>query len=466
MLSYRGLTNSSGTELSVRRKAAIKKAFKRLDPLGSGAVKLDDVFRTLAMAPILTADGRQELTSRFGALATQGADGSRLLTFAAFMSYYVEVASGIRSESDFEQLLEAHWGYFEVSDILAAFQRQLTLTGLSIAFKDYAQPGDFANMTSKDFDACIKRVGLLLRPEDLQRLWGAFFNPGSGIGLSELKEQLVNPRPETPVPMSRGLGPMDGPLPLGASTSPGSTSMPPLTNGGSTVAATPSAAASAPPPLHQDPGIHAALGQMQAELHDLKSKKQAAAAGAAGSGENGPPPSDADLDAALSRLENNLHKVKTHKAKVEAAAANPPPAIAPVDMPHWEHHKYGHHKITEPAWKPEKTVEDMYGHKHDAAEYHYSTFGAGGHGHHVAHFHLNDYHGLAHHSFKAEEYHKASHGDAAHHGHWVPHLHGIGTADHHGKHSYGNEDYHKHSFGASGHHGHWVPHLHGIGDKK
>eukprot|EP00973_Karenia_brevis_P020171 2767707-Karenia_brevis.AAC.1 len=30
-------------------------------------------------------------------------------------------------------------------------------------------------------------------------------------------------------------------------------------------------------------------------------------------------------------------------------------------------------------------------------------------------------------------------GDKAHHGHWVPHLHGIGTASHHGEHSYAAE---------------------------
>jgi hypothetical protein len=213
-------------------------------------------------------------------------------------------------------------------------------------------------------------------------------------------------------------------------------------------------------PSHEDMKIHAALGQMQTELHHLKTKQsQATTAGETG----GPPPSDGDLDAALSRMEHNLHEIKTHKAKVDAEASKPPPDPPPVDMPHWEHHKYKHHEITDPAWKPDKNITDMYGHKHAASEYHYTNYGAGSHGHHLAHFHLNDYHGLAHHSFKTEEYHKQQYGDAAHHGHWVPHLHGIGTSSHHGEHAYGKEEYHNDMHGAPGHHAHWVPHLHGIG---
>ena len=59
--------------------------------------------------------------------------------------------------------------------------------------------------------------------------------------------------------------------------------------------------------------------------------------------------------------------------------------------------------VTSPAWKPEAKVTDMFGNQHAASEYHYSNFGAGAHGHHLAHYHLNDYHGLAHHSFKPED---------------------------------------------------------------
>lgn len=472
--SHRSLNNASFAssasfrDLSVRRKAAIKKSFKRLDPLGTGAVKLQDALQTLALAPILTANGQRELTARFNSLATPGVDGNAVLSFAAFMSYYVEVSAGINSESDFEQLLEAHWGYFEVSDILAAFQRQLTLTGLSVAFKDFSQSGHFADVNTREFDACLKRVGLLLRAEDLQRVFGAFFQPGpgGGLGLADLKEQLVNPRPETPVPPMRNHGPFSDPV---STISTGRS----LTNGTSTLSPRSlQPLSSAPRPQQEHAVIHQALGQMQAELHELKTKAKRGAPTGSGAvndrGDSGPPANNADLEAAVSRLEGNLHSIKTHKAKVDAAANQPPPAaLYPVDMPHWDHHKYGHHEIAEPAWRPDKSITDMNGQQHDASEYQYNASGAGSHGHHLAHYHLNDYHGLAHDSFKAQEYQKQTHGDASHHGHWVPHLHGIGTASHQGEHGCSNEDYsqdyQKHASGSSDDHSHWVPNLHELG---
>lgn len=480
----RGVDLSSGGalpgELSVRRKAAVKKAFKRLDPLGSGAISLQDAFEALAVAPQLTTAGQEELKQAFTKLASQTGNSGPVLVFAGFLSYYHDVSSGISSESDFEQLLEAHWGYLEVSDIIAALQRQLTLAGLSIAFKGYTEPGQFSGMAAKDFDGCLKRVGLNLRAEDLRRLFGAF-SFGQGLGLGEFKEQLVSPRPETPVPLTRGLqtttpapamtgidaalmpGPPGGLLPAPAPPMP-SLSQPAATL--PPVSSQPVGPGSAALTSKHPAELHAMVGQMEAEMQNLKNKKAAFAASSAQSGTAGPPPKDAELDAALSRMEEHLHNVKVHKAHVDEAAKQQ--AIADLGglavMPHWEHHKYGHHKITAPEWKPDKKITDMYGEQHNASEYHYSNYGAGAHGHHVAHFHLNDYHGLAHHSFKNEEYQKTSHGDKAHHGHWVPHLHGIGLASHHGEHAYGDEEYGKHAYGKPGHHSHWVPHLHGIGN--
>jgi len=244
-----------------------------------------------------------------------------------------------------------------------------------------------------------------------------------------------------------------------------------------------------------DEDLDAMLSKMESHLHHLKTKKATgnAPGGATASAPPLPPPgqqlaagqaaahghghlvhhqppegpvSDADLDATLSRMQNHLNHIKAHKHSPDAkphwdkSSENVPD---PPDMPHWEHHKYGHHKVTAPAWKPGDTVTDMYGHQHAASEYGYSNYGAGAHGHHLSHYHLNDYHGLAHHSFQQQEYHKKQFGDAAHHGHWVPHLHGIGTEGHHGEHSYKQEEFGNQSYGKQGHHSHWVPHLHGLG---
>lgn len=167
--------------------------------------------------------------------------------------------------------------------------------------------------------------------------------------------------------------------------------------------------------------------------------------------------SQAELDAELAKLEGHISKLKAHHSNAASHSAPPPDPLPPVDMPHWEHHKYDHHEITTPAWHAQKMTTDIYGEKHNSNQYGFKVYGAGSHGHHLAHYHLNDYHGLAHHSFKNEEYHKASYGSGGH-GHSVPHLHGMGQANHHGSHAYKGSEYHSQSYGK-----HAVPHLHGIG---
>lgn len=231
-------------------------------------------------------------------------------------------------------------------------------------------------------------------------------------------------------------------------------------------------AASGQKPVEDD-DLDAMLSKMEGHLHHLR-KKQGDASGSQAAGAQvaqqqtalpDGPINDVDLDAALNHMEDHLNKLKSHQ-KVDNATPHwddSEQAPPPVDMPHWEHHKYGHHKITDPAWKPEAQVTDLYGHQHSSAEYGYSTYGAGSHGHHVSHYHLNDYHGLAHHDFKQQEYQKSQFGDKAHHGHSVPHLHGIGTSSHHGEHSYKKSEYSNESYGKE-EHSHWVPHLHHIGE--
>jgi len=159
--------------------------------------------------------------------------------------------------------------------------------------------------------------------------------------------------------------------------------------------------------------LDAELNHLQDRIHHLKrrnaatdsaqnSARQSSApttatvTGAAGAGATGPakgghhfhhvshmehlsedPVSQQDLDAELSSLEGHLHNIKKHQATYAAQAHAAPPPVAPVEMPHWEHHKYGHHQITDPAWKPTASITDIYGHQHKADEFHYNTYGAG-----------------------------------------------------------------------------------------
>lgn len=545
----------------------MKKAFRRLDPTGTGTVLLDEVLLTLSAAPSLTPAAHHEMREAFANMATLGGAGRPVVSYPAFSSYYHELSGGIRSDSDFEQLLQAHWGYLEVHDILASMQKQFCLFGLVSAFQEPAQHGLVGEITLQELEACLKRIGLQPRPDDTQRVYNAFAGPGVGLRLEDLKEQLLAPRPETPSPMvSRelatpqltstsqpaaaissvplrltarqqqeqqehqqhhhpvaatladvsvaaatvvpGVGlpnvavnpapappahlaaaaataaagvtqshPAHSPAQApSAATAGGATVSPPVADA---LAGNALAEAQRPPPGEAD--LDAALQRMEADLHHLRRHHKAAAdvpgkpgvaTGAAPA--SGPtvhshhsqhdqvpdgPISDADMDAALSNLEARLHHIKSHKAP----ATKPPVEMPPIEMPHWEHHKYGHRQQTEPAWKAPEKVTDIYGHQHGSSEYGFSNFGAGPHGHHLSHYHLNDYHGLAHHSFKPEDYQRSQFGAAGHHGHWVPHLHGIGLQDHQHRHHYKPDELRHEMHGTAGHHSHWVPHLHNMG---
>lgn len=475
-LSARGPGGGQALELSARRKDAIKKAFKRLDPQGWGFVVLDKAMQTLAES---SNDEQQQVFKDLSSLASTNAEGKRVISSTAFSSYYRNERFASASDRQFEQLLQRQWGCMDVSDILAAMQRHFALAGFQQAFLDARE------VSLEEFEASLQRGGLQPRRDDFMRVWQAFASPGGVLKVEDLRDQIAAPRPETP--LSRDLmSPVEtSSTQLAWQTPSNTSSAQPVPHPGQT-------------PLHPGPPIWSqpatlplcgnndldnTLRQMEQELQQLRKNKSEAPASlpsgsppgsqvqnpqaaplAGGSGPQDGPICNTDLDSALARLEARLDHVKHHTPVAKQHSSPPQTAAPPIDMPHWEHHKYGHHKITAPAWKPDEKITDMYGDQHNADEYHYSNYGAGSHGHHVAHFHLNDYHGLAHHSFKKEEYHRKQYGDAAHHGHWVPHLHGIGTKSHHGGHAYGREEYDQETHGKPGHHSHWVPHLHGIGE--
>lgn len=477
--SYRSPRGGSEPSMNGRRQTVVTKAFKKLDQWNCGAVSFDEVFRLLSMAPSLSEEEKLEVKGALSQVVSANGDGKMVITFPSFRSYYERLSAGVQGDTHFEQLVEDHWGYLELNDILLALQRKLILAGLKATFKDRAT----SSMTLQDFEASLQRTQCFLRPADMQRLFHAFTNPVGELNLDMLIERLMTPfedtpRPKNNIPLMRASGsstipntpflqkkaelqvgpftrPKDGPP--RPSSMPSTRGKPPNLN---------SLAQPPPPhPMETDEILH----HMETQLAQLRKRKERALSrgmpsSPRGSDEGpGGPLSDADLDAALVQMEARIQHVKTHKTSMaQAHAAAPQATLAPIDIPHWEHHKYGHHEITTPAWKPDTQITDMYGTKHSNNEYHYSSFGAGSHGHHLAHYHLNDYHGLAHHDFKQEEYHKKQYGSGTH-GHWVPHLHGLGTKSHHAKHSYSAEDYAKNSYGESGQHSHWVPHLHGIG---
>lgn len=534
---------SAGVELSARRRAAVKKAFKRLDPSGTGQATLEDIRTVLSTAPFHPS-AQQKVSEELGRFAERSPNGALVISHESFTAYYRITSPAIFNDGDFEKLLHAQWGFADVSDILISMQRQFAVIGFQYAFQECGPSA--GELGGAAFEAALKKSGITPRQDDLQRLYRAFHGQSGGIRLDEFKEQLLSPRPETPTPHTRDLAaltPVGGPSALSpglarplAATSPGgrpssgsgrhrpysgkifappgtasnvNTSLVPPSSSRAVGAADVGSGGGA---AGGDGDLDAMLSKMENHLSHIKKHRaeDSGKPGEASSIKPGPRPagdqsggpvsdgdldamlskmeghlnglkktgdgsqaksnlpdgpvSGADLDASLSHMEEQIHKIKAHKKVANATPHwdNNEPAPPPVDMPHWEHHKYGHHKITEPAWKPAAQVTDMYGKQHAAAEYGYSTYGAGSHGHHLAHYHLNDYHGLAHHSFKAEEYGKQSHGDAAHHGHWVPHLHGMGTNAHHGEHTYSKDAYHNQSYGKE-EHSHWVPHLNGLG---
>jgi len=503
--------------LPARRRSAVRKAFKRLDPKGSGQVALTDAMLALAAAPTLSTSYHEELKKELTRCAAKH-EGAHVLSLQAFVSYYVTVSGTISSDTEFEQLLESQWGYPGVSETLDAMQRQFAQLGFNRALQD----GGFAGQRGaqainlNEFECLLQKAGIKMRPDNLQNVFDAFKCSENSLGLHDLSEEMLSPRPQTPKHRSaQGTSAVSAGEELdrlherlqelkgkraealvNAAMSQGhgsSTSAPTMMEVDAELheiqqqlckvkarasrdllkspqrdvlgmRSTGSLAQDGPPPT--DAELDEALNHVHGKLQHLKGKKADAIVSAAMAQAHGTTPPDdlttAQLDLELEALQSHLSKLKEHKSKVASHSA-PLPALQPVELPHWEHHKYGHHEVTSPAWKPEAKVTDMFGNQHAASEYHYSNFGAGAHGHHLAHYHLNDYHGLAHHSFKPEEYHKQQFGDAAHHGHWVPHLHGLGTAGHHGEHAYKADDYANQSYGKPGHHNHWVPHLHGIG---
>uniref|UniRef100_A0A7S4Q9Y0 EF-hand domain-containing protein n=1 Tax=Alexandrium monilatum TaxID=311494 RepID=A0A7S4Q9Y0_9DINO len=516
---------AGGEQLSARRKAAIKKAWKRLDHLGRGSVPLEDALQILSGSTAFGSMAQQEFRTSLERLCFNAPDGRSTLSFAAFSSYYQTQSPGYASDGDFEQFLEAQWGCTDVSDILTALQRQFARVGLMQTFQDQSHGAMLSDVGPEEFKASLRRSGIQVRPDDLHRLFSAFAAPGGGLKLQDFKEQIVAPRPETPT-LSRdlalpavggGLPPAGGQAatPLGAppfstaavqlpsagrpGTAPGITppskaaALPGLPPHPKPVAAAPGPLAAPPQqqsgPVPTDEDLDEMLKHMESELHHLRKKTDTGGPGPGATLASSPgsavfkgqaasqvstntgaeqslpevdgPISDADMDAALSRMEAHIHQIKAHKVQ---KPAQPAPAPPPVDMPHWEHHKYGHHEIKAPEWKPDSNVTDAFGRQHASSEYNYNNYGAGTHGHHLAHYHLNDYGGLQHHSFQQQDFNRQQYGAQGHHGHWVPHLHGIGTQAHHGEHEYKKDEYQKESYGKEGHHSHWVPHLHGIGD--
>lgn len=549
--------SGAAADLSSRRKIAVKKAFKRLDPLGNGHAAWEEVKQTLTAAPLHPV-AQQKLINDLERLTDRRPDGIMTLPYSSFASYYYAVSQGIPHDGDFEQLLHAQWGYSDVSDILASMQKQFAFIGLTHVFQD-APAGE---LSGTNFEAALRRAGLQPRRDDVQRICRAFNSQEGNIRLDDFKDQILSPRPETPPAVSRDvlvpgvlpvvpaqskapafsspalpgmlqaqLAPTQVKAQLFATASSSPAQLVPAQAKASPFAVAPNAPAPAfpgmlpahllsaqakatssaipaqakaaslamapnPPmatsttsqsgPLTQsataepqgDEDLDAMLSKMEEHLHHLKKKKadtgtvegvppSGAAQGGAPTQNPAAPISDADLDAALSHMENQLGQIKAHHAVANATPhwdnneQDPPP----LDVPQWEPHKYGHHDITQPAWKPQGPVTDLYGEQHTADQYTYQTYGAGAHGHHLAHYHLNDYQGLPHHSFQQEQFQKQQFGDASHHGHWVPHLNGVGTQGHQGEHSYQQGEYQNESYGKQGdEHPHWVPHLHGLGE--
>jgi Ca2+-binding EF-hand superfamily protein len=203
-------------ELSQKRKAVIKKAFRRLDPTDRGYTTAEEITEALAKHSSLDAASRKELCSHLIQMASPKQGGTYTLAYSGYVRYYQGVSLGVARDRDFEHILHMHWGFIEVNDILTSMQGHFAMAGLAYAYQDVlATSGSLANMTVQQFEAGLQKVGMNLSPEDLNRVLRAFDEDrGYLMPIQGLRDQMLCGRPETPMPDACG------PLAIAAAPAP------------------------------------------------------------------------------------------------------------------------------------------------------------------------------------------------------------------------------------------------------
>jgi Ca2+-binding EF-hand superfamily protein len=189
-------------ELSPKRKAVIKKAFRRLDPTDRGYTTAEEITEALAKHSSLDAASRKELCGHLIQMASPKQGGTYTLATSGFIRYYQGVSLGVARDRDFEHILHMHWGFIEVNDILTSMQGHFAMAGLAYAYQDVlATSGSLASMTVQQFQAGLQKVGMNLSPEDLSRVLRAFDEDrGYLMPIQGLRDQMISGRPETPLP--------------------------------------------------------------------------------------------------------------------------------------------------------------------------------------------------------------------------------------------------------------------------
>lgn len=194
-------------EMSLRRRDAIKAAFRRVDAKGQGWVTIQELAMGLQRFSNL-GHGEQDRVGRAMAPpgARPGVDWNGQISFATFAGYYQTLGSTIERDRDFEDLMRHHWGFSEVSDILDDMKNKFAMVGLAYAFRRCLEHGGSPEMSMTAFQDAIGSVGMHYSNNDVRRIFDAFDSRGgAGLEVLRLTQHLTSaPRPPTPIPTLYG----------------------------------------------------------------------------------------------------------------------------------------------------------------------------------------------------------------------------------------------------------------------
>jgi Ca2+-binding EF-hand superfamily protein len=128
--------------------------------------------------------------------------GKGTVSFAVFSRYYQGVSQGVVRDRDFEHILNAHWGFASATDVVFAMQKYCAMAGLAYAFQEQVSDGEgMGSVSEKQLHQGLQRIGLRLGPNDLERITNSFGSSHKGqIAIQELKELIINQRPEPSMP--------------------------------------------------------------------------------------------------------------------------------------------------------------------------------------------------------------------------------------------------------------------------
>lgn len=183
-------------ELSGRRREAIKAAYRRVDPSSAGSVTSKELVDAMQRLGSLAPTEQSKVAQGMGSTSSGGK-----VSLALFSSYYQQLGNSIELDRDFEDVMVHHWGFPEVSDILADMKNKFAMVGMAYAFRKSLEAGH-AELSLDGFQDALGRVAMHYSRGSLQRVFDAFADgdAASHLEVRSFTEHLTSaPRPSTPM---------------------------------------------------------------------------------------------------------------------------------------------------------------------------------------------------------------------------------------------------------------------------